>query len=85
MANIGWILAWFFWLVWLCTEYERRQLKKLTLIYEQRLRSNLVGYDTLWSKLYGPIDHRLAVAKAQAILKNSEQHKLTTLKLVDNE
>ena len=83
MTFIGWLLAGFFCMAWLCTEYERRQLKKLILIYEQRLRSRLVSYDTLWSELYGPIDHRLAVAKAQVILKKSEAHKLNHLRSVD--
>lgn len=83
MTILGWLLAWFFCMAWLCTEYERRQLKKLILIYEQRLRSKLVGYDTLWSDVYGPIDHRLALAKAKAILKKSAAHKLNPLKLVD--
>lgn len=86
MTNFCWLflpLSALFCILWLCTEYERRQLKKLTLTYEQRLRSKLVGYDTLWSDVYGPIDHRLAVAKAKMILKNSEAHKLNPLKLVD--
>ena len=79
MATFCWLflpISAFLCILWLCTEYERRQLKKLTLTYEQR-------YDRLWSNVFGSIDHRLAVAKVHAILKKSEQHKLNHLKLVD--